>query len=275
MSDADAMVKKVMAEDAVRRAAQAANLSDAPLHAAADQSTPVPLPEDAENVKFDGAEGKLEFDSVVEREGAGGVLSRDPETAGLEGAAFGDQQIQHGGDGIFQGRQGAVVHGDAAGPKGECHRRRLGPRDGQCHGSSERPPDGQCRGGERTGRSARARSRLRLAGTEGAFDEFDRDRETAGHRDPVPQRTQRQRSRRAELGPRLLSRRTRQARMEGIRRPRRREAGSGATGVCRAGRAGNAETLPQRWRDQHQSRAEKSGRGGQGATSCPSRGRPS
>ncbi len=62
-SDADAMVKKVMAEDAVRRAAQAANLSDAPLHAAADQTTPVPLPENAENVKFDGAEGKLEFDS--------------------------------------------------------------------------------------------------------------------------------------------------------------------------------------------------------------------
>jgi hypothetical protein len=63
MSDADTMVKKVMAEDEVRRAAQAANLSDAPLRAAADQTTPVPLPENAENVKFDGAEGKLEFDS--------------------------------------------------------------------------------------------------------------------------------------------------------------------------------------------------------------------
>jgi hypothetical protein len=62
-SDADAMVKKVMAEDEVRRAAQAANLSDAPLRPAADQTTPVPLPENAENVKFDGAEGKLEFDS--------------------------------------------------------------------------------------------------------------------------------------------------------------------------------------------------------------------
>jgi catechol 2,3-dioxygenase-like lactoylglutathione lyase family enzyme len=62
-SDADAMVKKVLAEDAARRTAQAANLSDAPLHAAADQTTPVPLPDNAENVKFDGAEGKLEFDS--------------------------------------------------------------------------------------------------------------------------------------------------------------------------------------------------------------------
>ena len=62
-SDADAMVKQVMAADEIRRAAQAAGLSDAPLHALADQTTPVPLPENAENVKFDGAEGKLEFDS--------------------------------------------------------------------------------------------------------------------------------------------------------------------------------------------------------------------
>jgi hypothetical protein len=63
MSDADAMVKQVMAADEVRRAAQAANLSDAPVHALADQTTPVPLPETAENVEFDGAAGKLEFDS--------------------------------------------------------------------------------------------------------------------------------------------------------------------------------------------------------------------
>ena len=62
-SDAEAMVKQVMAADEIRRAAQAAGLSDAPLHALADQTTPVPLPENAENVKFDGAEGKLEFDS--------------------------------------------------------------------------------------------------------------------------------------------------------------------------------------------------------------------
>jgi catechol 2,3-dioxygenase-like lactoylglutathione lyase family enzyme len=64
-SDADAMVKQVMAADEVRRAVQAAGLSDAPLHALADQTTPVPVPvpENAENIKFDGAEGKLEFDS--------------------------------------------------------------------------------------------------------------------------------------------------------------------------------------------------------------------
>ena len=33
------------------------------LRALADSTKPVPLPENAENVKFDGADGKLEFDS--------------------------------------------------------------------------------------------------------------------------------------------------------------------------------------------------------------------
>ena len=132
MSDADAMVKKVMAEDAARRTAQAAGLSDAPLHALADATTPVPLPDTAENVEFNGPNGKLEFEFLLQREGHRGVLPRGPEIAGLEGAAFGDQQIQHGGDGVRQRRQGAVVHGDAAGSEGECQRRRVGAGDGQC-----------------------------------------------------------------------------------------------------------------------------------------------
>jgi hypothetical protein len=63
MSDADAMAKQMMAADEVRRTAQAANLSDAPLRALADQTTPVAVPETAESVKFDGTGGKLEFDS--------------------------------------------------------------------------------------------------------------------------------------------------------------------------------------------------------------------
>jgi hypothetical protein len=62
-SDAAAAAKQIIAADEARRVAQAANLSDAPLRALADSSKPVPLPENAENVKFDGADGKLEFDS--------------------------------------------------------------------------------------------------------------------------------------------------------------------------------------------------------------------
>ena len=54
----------MMAADEVRRTAQAANLSDAPLQALADSKTPVPLPESAENVEFNGADGKLKIDSA-------------------------------------------------------------------------------------------------------------------------------------------------------------------------------------------------------------------
>jgi hypothetical protein len=64
MKDAAAMAKQVIAADEARRVAQAANLSDAPLRALAGGSTPVPVPENAEDVKFDGADGRLEFNSA-------------------------------------------------------------------------------------------------------------------------------------------------------------------------------------------------------------------
>jgi hypothetical protein len=63
MRDAEATAKSFIAADEVRRAAQATSLSDAPLHGRADKTTPVPLPETAENVQFNGPEGRLEFDS--------------------------------------------------------------------------------------------------------------------------------------------------------------------------------------------------------------------
>jgi hypothetical protein len=61
--DAEATAKQIIAADEIRRKAQAANLSDSPLSALANSSTPVPVPENVENLKFDGTEGKLEFDS--------------------------------------------------------------------------------------------------------------------------------------------------------------------------------------------------------------------
>ena len=64
MSDAAAMANQVIAADKARRVAQAGNLSDAPLRALADSTTPVPLPENAENVKFEGTDGRLGFDSA-------------------------------------------------------------------------------------------------------------------------------------------------------------------------------------------------------------------
>ena len=62
--DAQATAQQLIAADEARRVAQAASLSDAPLRALADASKPVPLPEGAENVKFNGPDGKLEFSST-------------------------------------------------------------------------------------------------------------------------------------------------------------------------------------------------------------------
>ncbi|MBR1129447.1 hypothetical protein [Bradyrhizobium iriomotense] len=63
-SDAAAAAQQVIAADEARRKVQAAALSDAPLNALADSKTPVPLPENAEGVKFEGGDGRLEFSSA-------------------------------------------------------------------------------------------------------------------------------------------------------------------------------------------------------------------
>lgn len=62
--DAETAAKQVIAADEARRKVQAASLSDAPLNALADSKTPVPLPETAEGVKFEGDDGRLEFSST-------------------------------------------------------------------------------------------------------------------------------------------------------------------------------------------------------------------
>jgi hypothetical protein len=65
-SDAQATAQKFIAADEVRRAAQAKNLSNAPVKASTDAAVPLPLqlPDDAGNIQFDAAEGRLEFDST-------------------------------------------------------------------------------------------------------------------------------------------------------------------------------------------------------------------
>ena len=62
--DAEAAASQVIAADEARRKVQAAALSDAPLNALADSKTPVPLPDNAEGVKFEGGDGRLEFSSA-------------------------------------------------------------------------------------------------------------------------------------------------------------------------------------------------------------------
>lgn len=64
LGDALGAAKQLIAADEARRKVQATALSDAPLNALADSKTPVPLPETAEDVKFEGGDGRLEFSST-------------------------------------------------------------------------------------------------------------------------------------------------------------------------------------------------------------------
>lgn len=63
LGDALGAAKQLITADEARRKVQAAALSDAPLNALADSKTPVPLPENAEGVKFECDDGRLEFSS--------------------------------------------------------------------------------------------------------------------------------------------------------------------------------------------------------------------
>lgn len=64
LGDALGAAKQLITADEARRKVQAAALSDAPLNALADSKTPVPLPENAEGVNFEGEDGRLEFSST-------------------------------------------------------------------------------------------------------------------------------------------------------------------------------------------------------------------
>ncbi|MFB6446399.1 hypothetical protein [Bradyrhizobium tunisiense] len=64
LGDALGAAQQLIAADEARRKSQAASLSDAPLTPLADSKTPVPLPENAEGVKFEGGDGRLEFSSA-------------------------------------------------------------------------------------------------------------------------------------------------------------------------------------------------------------------
>ncbi|QIP06938.1 hypothetical protein [Bradyrhizobium symbiodeficiens] len=64
LGDALGAAQQLIAADEARRKTQAASLSDAPLNVLADSKTPLPLPENAEGVRFEGGDGRLEFSSA-------------------------------------------------------------------------------------------------------------------------------------------------------------------------------------------------------------------
>lgn len=63
-SDATSVAKQMIAADEARRKVQAATLSDTQINPLADSKTPVPLPENADGVTFEGGDGRLEFSST-------------------------------------------------------------------------------------------------------------------------------------------------------------------------------------------------------------------
>jgi len=82
LGDALGAAQQLIAADEARRKAQAASLSDAPLNALADSKTPVPLPENAEGVKFEGSDGRLEFSSASSVKALGAFYRASLKSAG-------------------------------------------------------------------------------------------------------------------------------------------------------------------------------------------------
>ena len=222
MTDAMATAKQMMAADEVRRAAQAANLSDAPLHALADAKTPVPLPEGAEDVEFNAERGKLEFNSSSSVK-----MIAEFYRGSLKSQGWKEQPsvINKSSMVVMEFSRGwkkAVVHRDADGPKVNVS------ADGSGLVMANARPDAKpdavssqasnASGGKVSGGGSRSRSRFRFAGAEAAQHELAWDRETPGTEIPFRTGTRSQRSCRIEFSARFLSQRTHQTRMEGIHR---------------------------------------------------------
>lgn len=82
LADAMGTAKQLIAADEARRKTQAAALSDTPLSARTDSKTPVPLPENAEDVKFEGSDGRLAFSSASSVKALGAFYRTALKTAG-------------------------------------------------------------------------------------------------------------------------------------------------------------------------------------------------
>ena len=131
MSDAAAMAKQVIAADEVRRVAQAADLSDAPLRALGRQRDAGAVAGERGKRKIRRRRRQARIQFLLQREGDRRILSWRAEVAGLEGAALGHQSGQHGRDGVFQRRQGVLAHRHADGAQGQGQRRWYRPGDGE------------------------------------------------------------------------------------------------------------------------------------------------
>ena len=268
-SDAAAAAKQIIAADEARRVAQAANLSDAPLRALADSTTPVPLPENAENVKFDGADGKLEFDSSSSVKAIAAFYRASLKSQGwkeqpsvINKSNMVVMEFSKGGKAIsFTAMQmGPKVNVSADGSGLVMANAKMAAKPGAATNQAV-----QRTGGQSGHQGSRSRSGLGAAGAEATHHDARSEParcpaatpRSAGSSKPAfrPTLNSVLAFYRSELGKRGWKE---------IRRPRRRQAGPGAAGIYLVRRAGDAETRPQQWRDLGQSRAEISGSSRQG-----------
>jgi hypothetical protein len=180
---------------------------------------PVPVPENAENVQFNGEDGKLEFDS------SSSVKALAAFYRGLLKPLGWKEQPS-----VINKSTMVVMEFSRGGKELSFTAMQMGPKvNVTADGSglvmaNAKPEAATSRASDAAADKAVAENRLRAAGAETALHEFDRDRKASRHRNRDSPGTQRQHSGRAWFGARVLSRRTRQARVERIGGSRGRQA---------------------------------------------------
>ena len=213
------MAKQVIAADEARRVAQAANLSDAPLRALADSSTPVPVPENAEEVKFDGADGRLEFNSSSSVRTVAAFYRSSLTSQGwkekpsiINQPNMAVMEFSRGGKSVSLTamQMGPKVKVSADGSGLVIANARTAAKSGAANAKDNNEPAGKA-----VDEPLEAEADSRFAGTEAAHHAHDRNRKDARQRCAVPQGARGQCSCRAQFGAGVLPQRTRQARLAG------------------------------------------------------------
>ena len=244
-------------------AAPAAQGAETPLRALAGNSAPVPLPENAEEITFDGAGGRLEFNSASSIKALAEFYRSTMKQQGWEqqssvinnanmvvlnfsnGRKAASFTIMRMGDKANVTADGSALVTAASGAD-------AAPVVAQADNT---PSATRLRKSER-GRSHRGGER-RPAGAETPHH-------GRGQQNPVPPRNERQRAARSCHGAFVLSPRARQAELERANQRRRRGGRSRGDRVLLVRWPGDAQARPQGRRDQREPGHEKSGRGGQG-----------
>ena len=268
MKDAEAMTKQVLADDAARRKTQAAALSDAPLQAQAGSTTPVPLPENAQEVDFDGASGRLEFNATSSVKALAAFYR-----ASLKQAGWKEQPS------VINQPNMAVMEFSKGGKSISLTVMQMGPKvnvsaDGSGLKMAAANPASKAKGGPASNDPADTQAKASgpleadpefcAARAEAAQFDLTWHRKTARHRGAVPPRARSQRTRRAQR--RAAFYRSELTKLGWQEKP------DGAM-ICRRSRparlrvpagTGHVEARPCQWRDVGQSGAEEPGGRDQG-----------